>query len=279
MIRSKLFWLGAILLAIIPLLVLDIPRHYIDWRRDVRDERFYISKNTYNYTAQQKKEIADEVQKSDRELKALMYTKGLASLLLFVAGVYFMLKYFKIENSSWWKALTTCLLLMILTTSAKLFSWTTYGGSRDIKLLQLSPTNTSLSDIHNENFKGKVVYVDFWGTTCAPCLEEFRNFTKPLKQHYKNQPDLAYLYICGGTRLMWKQQLQKFDLEGSHIFLDKTEYAALYHRSVSGAKDTIVSIPRYLIIDKQGKIVDKDAPQPSDVDSVEKRLDKYLALK
>jgi thiol-disulfide isomerase/thioredoxin len=167
----------------------------------------------------------------------------------------------------------------MLTTGAKLFSWMSFSGDKKIKLLQLSPADTSLGNIYRENFKGKVVYVDFWGTSCAPCLEEFRNFTKPLKQHYKNRADLAYLYICSGTRLRWKQVLQKFDIAGSHIALGKDDYAALYRRSVRGSKDTIVVMPRYLIIDKQGNIADRDAPPPSEKDSIEAKLDKYLAFK
>ena len=197
-------------------------------------------------------------------------------LLLFALGVYLLVRYIKTDKKSGRKAVLTCFVLMALTSGLKLFSWTTFSGSRDITLLTLSPADTSLSNIYNENFKGKVVYVDFWGTTCPPCLEEFRNFTKPLKQYFKNRPDLAYLYICGGARLIWKQQLQKFNIVGSHIFLDKKDYAALYHRSVRGSKDTVLAMPRYLIIDKQGHIVDKDAPPPSEKDSVVVRLSRYL---
>ena len=277
MIRSKLYWTGAILLAIIPLLVLDIPKHYIDWERDVHDQLNYLAQNTYNYSARQKAVLLDQALSSNRDLMALMYLKGFSGVLLLGFGVYCLYRYFKIEHGPKPKALLTCIILIIFTSCIKLLLWTTFSGSKNITLLSLSTADTSLSNIYNENFKGKVVYVDFWGTTCAPCLEEFRNFTKPLKDHYKNRPDLAYLYICGGTRLIWKQQLQKFNIEGSHIFLDKKDYAALYHRSVRGAKDTIVEMPRYLIMGKQGSIVDKDAPPPSERDSLKTILDRYLA--
>lgn len=276
MIRSKLFWTGAVLLAIIPLLLLDIPKHYVDWERDVHDEMITVAQNSYNYTVQQKASILDQVLQSNKELMALMYVKGFAAFLLLCFGGRYLYLYFKTDKSARGKAIAICCMLMLLTSGLKLFSWTTFSGNNKIVLLQLSPADTSLSNIYNEHFKGKVVYVDFWGTTCGPCLEEFRNFTQPLKAHYKNQPGLAYLYICGGTRLIWKQQLQKFDIEGSHIFLDGKEYAALYHQAVRGSKDTIVTMPRYLIVDKSGAIVDKDAPRPSEKDSVVTSLNKYL---
>jgi len=277
--RSKLFWTGAILLAIIPMLLLDIPKHYIDWKDDVHDEQQFITQNTYQYSVQQKAVILHNMHTSNHALQILIYTKGIFCLLLFALGISVLLRYLKTEKKSGWTAVFPCFVLMAATTGLKLFSWTTFGGNSDMTILPDSPADTSLLKIYDQNFKGKVVYVDFWGTTCAPCLEEFRNFTKPLKDHYKNRPDLAYLYICGGMKLIWKQQLQKFNIEGSHIFLDKKDYAMLYHRSVRGAKDTILAMPRYLIIDKKGNIVDKDAPPPSQKDSIEARLDKYLAGK
>jgi thiol-disulfide isomerase/thioredoxin len=277
-IKSKYFWIGAILLAIIPLLLMDIPKHYIDWRRDVRDERIYVAQNTYAYTPQQKAQILDGVSANNKSLIVLMSIKGFTSLLLLYLSFYFLRRYFIDPKKSKWKAVLTCAALLVLTITAKLYSWTSFAGDEKIKLLIQSPADTTLTNICNANFKGKVVYVDFWGTTCAPCLEEFKNFTKPLKEQYKNRPDIAYLYICGGTKLIWKQQLQKFNIEGDHIFLNTKDYATLFHRSVRGSKNSVLAMPRYLIMDKQGKIVDKDAPPPSERDSISARLNKYLAV-
>ena len=279
MTRSKLFWTGAVLLAIVPLIALDIPRHYIDWRRDVRDERGYVAQNAFNYSDQQKAAIMIQVGKTNRELLALMYVKGFAVLLLLCLGAYFLYRHFKSKKNSKWKAFLTCFVLVIFTGGIKLYSWTAFSGNDEIVLLPESSANDSLNQLYQKNFKGKVVYVDFWGTYCGPCLEEFRNFTKPIKDHYKNRPDLAYLYICSGRRLIWKQQLQKFDIQGSHIFLDKENFAMLYHQSVRGSQDSSIVTPRYLIIGRDGVIVDNEAPPPSKKDSVEARLDKYLAGK
>jgi thiol-disulfide isomerase/thioredoxin len=278
MIKSKYFWIGAILLAIIPLLMLDIPNHYIDWRRDVHDERVYVTQNTYAYTPQQKTQILEQISASNKSLLTLMCIKGFSSILLFGLCIYFFRKYCIIQKDSKRKAVLTCAVLLVLIITAKLYSWTSFAGDEKIMLLTQSVADTTLTNIYNANFKGKVVYVDFWGTTCAPCLEEFKNFTKPLKDQYQNRPDIAYLYICGGTKLIWKQQLQKFNIEGDHIFLNTKDYAALFHRSVRGSKDSVLAMPRYLIMDKHGKIVDKDAPPPSERDSISAHLNKYLTV-
>lgn len=278
MIKSKYFWAGAILLACIPLLVMDIPKHYIDWHREVRDEMNYIAQNTYHYSAKQKIQILDEVFVNNKILKAKMYIKVIAGFLLLCLGAYSLLLHGKEQKKSSWKAFLICVVLIAGSIALKLFLWTSFSGNQKIRLLSLSPADTTLTNIYNSNFKGKVVYVDFWGTTCAPCLEEFMHFTKPLKAKYQKREDIAWLYIGGGTKLIWKQQLQKYNLEGSHIFLGANAYRELFTRTVKGSKDSVVAMPRYLIMDKHGKIVDTEAPPPSEIDAISAELDKYLAV-
>jgi thiol-disulfide isomerase/thioredoxin len=278
MIKSKYFWTGTVLLACIPLLVMDLPKHYFDWHREVRDEMSYIAQNTYHYSVKQKIQILGEIKFNNKSLKAKMYIKVIAGFLLLCLGTYSLWKYGKEQKKPFGKAFAICVVLVAGSIALKLFLWTSFTGNQKIKLLSLSTADTTLGNIYNSNFKGKVVYVDFWGTTCAPCLEEFMHFTKPFKAKYQNNSAIAWLYIGGGTKLIWKQQLQKFELEGSHIFLGTNAYRELFTRSVKGSKDSVVTMPRYLIIDKHGKIVDTEAPPPSEIDAISAELDKYLAV-
>ncbi|MFD2145042.1 hypothetical protein [Mucilaginibacter antarcticus] len=75
---------------------------------------------------------------------------------------------------------------------------------------------------------------------------------------------------------MWKQQLQKLDIEGSHVFLNQLDYARMYRKAVKGNENTSIAMPRYVIIDKTGTITDTDAPRPSDKDKLISKLNKYL---
>lgn len=207
----------------------------------------------------------------------MMYIKSFTGVILLCLSVYCFRFYIRRQKPSKWKAVFTCVILIVCSVALKLYLWTAFTGDDKIKLLTRSPADTTLTSIYNNHFKGKVVYVDFWGTTCGSCLEEFTNFTKPLKQKYHTSKDIAYLYICCGRQLVWKQQLKKFDVEGTHLFLNIDDYDRLFRRSIKGNKNTIVAMPRYLIMDKHGSIVENDAPPPSEPDSAYAKLDKYLA--
>jgi len=278
MIKSKLFWAGAILLAVIPLLVMDIPKHYVDWTREVHDETIDAVWNSYNFTKQQRGDVLTHILDSNRDLMAAMYLKGFAGAILLFLSIYFFMRYSSQGNRFFFKPFGVALTLMLCAITLKTYSWYSFNGDDKIKIISYTAADTSLTHLYNTNFKGKVVYVDFWGTTCGPCLSEFRNFTKPLKAKYHNRKDLAYLYISGGHEMVWRQQLKKYDIAGTHLFLDSKQYDHLYRSSTHIPKDTPCYMPRYLIINKQGQIAETDAPRPSDVASISALLDKYLAL-
>jgi len=278
MIKSNFFWIGAILLALIPLLIMDVPKHYIDWTREVHDEIIEVVHGNYSYSKTQKTTLLDNILNSNQTLMAYMYIKSFLSLILLVSSIYFFSRYSKQKETSFWKASLITITLTGCVVALKVFTWINFQGNSAVKLLNLSAQDTTLSAIYNSNFKGKVLYVDFWGTTCGPCLEEFRNFTKPLKSKYHNRENIAYLYICQGYELIWKQQLKKYNIEGSHLFLESSQYNQLFKNSIKGSKNTLIAMPRYLIIDKMGTIVNTDAPRPSNVDSLTSQLNKYLVV-
>ena len=113
----------------------------------------------------------------------------------------------------------------------------------------------SLSDL-----KGKVVYIDVWATWCGPCLKEFPHSRK-LQQQFKNNDQVAFLYVSVDRveqQERWKKMIGDQELQGVHIIdLPKDEDA-----SVRKAYQ-INGIPRYILIDQAGNMVDAEADRPS----------------
>ena len=272
--KSKYFWLAAIMVAIVPWLTIDVLQHYLDWQKEVREELIVVVQNLYSFDRQQKATILDKVFERNQTLMFLFYVKSFSILLLLVLGFYFFKRYWKQQQPKFWEPLLYTITLTVCFILAKIFIINKIHTNKNIKFLALDPGISSFQQLYGDNFRGKVVYVDFWGTTCGPCLQEFRDFTKPLKDKYRQRDDIEYLYISQGNEYLWQQQIRKYDVEGNHVFVKETQYEKLYREAT---KDSTVVMPRYLIIDKKGHIVETSAKRPSDKDRLYLELDKYLA--
>ncbi len=108
------------------------------------------------------------------------------------------------------------------------------------------------------DFKGKIVYLDFWGVNCAPCIDEFKNHANDIHEKYKQ--DVVFINICVDTDTKtWKQFVRKNSLGGINLIAEGwTENKVCIDYFVQG-------LPRYVIIDRNGKIVDHNAPRYSEL--------------
>lgn len=121
------------------------------------------------------------------------------------------------------------------------------------------------------DYKGKVVYVDVWATWCGPCRAEFPN-SKILKNEYKDEEDLVFMYVSiDSDKSAWKKYLEKDpEFTGEHLFT-----AGAWDSEICKAYN-IMAIPRYLLIDKEGKIADSNAPRPSSGEVIRKAINALL---
>ena len=113
----------------------------------------------------------------------------------------------------------------------------------------------SLADL-----KGKVVYIDFWGVGCGPCIYDIKNHIPQVHERYKNK-DVVFVNICVDAKdKQWKNALAKYNLDGVNLMAEgwsNNPVCQLYN---------ITGIPHYILIDKTGKIVDNNAPGPHRLD-------------
>lgn len=109
----------------------------------------------------------------------------------------------------------------------------------------------------NKKHNGKVLYVDIWGTWCSNCISEFPA-SNELYSSLREEP-IEFVYLCCNSKEeKWKESIEKFGLHGSHYLLTKEQY------SVLSAMFNYTGLPRYMIIDKEGIIVNENSNRPSD---------------
>lgn len=119
-------------------------------------------------------------------------------------------------------------------------------------------------------FKGKVVYVDFWASWCGPCRQQFP-YSKEIHQQLEGK-DVVFLYISfDDDENAWRRAIEKFAMPGYHILPTDEQKQAFYNRF------QVTGIPRYMLIDKNGKVVDDNAKRPSSKEALIKDIEKLLA--
>jgi len=141
-------------------------------------------------------------------------------------------------------------------------------GTQNIRYIEPYAEYHSFAEIlQHPDLKGKIIYVDYWHTGCGPCLMEFEHVPK-VKEHFKGRKDLAFLYLAKdrsvpGEQFRWKRMVEKKNLSGDHFFMTNEMCSQLWSETVS---DTLItkSFPHYLIVGRDGKIINNNAPRPSD---------------
>lgn len=138
------------------------------------------------------------------------------------------------------------------------------------EVLLMSPDGrkTTLDKVLHE-VRGKVAYVDLWASWCRPCCAEMEPAAE-LRERMKGK-DIEFIYLstdedhskmCGS--------LDKLKLTGCQVYRILNPKAAKFMYEYN-----IQLIPRYMIIDKNGKIVNDNAPRPSS-EEIEDILSKIL---
>ncbi len=134
--------------------------------------------------------------------------------------------------------------------------------SPDFLLRNFDEELVSLND-----FGGKLVYIDIWATWCSPCLKEIPDLQE-LIAYFEGQ-EIAFVSICAlDTKEKWKKMVNDKSLNGIQLFEPNKNSDFLNAYNVQG-------VPRFILINKKGKIIDPNAKRPSDP-TLKEDIKRYL---
>ena len=148
----------------------------------------------------------------------------------------------------------------------------------DENLYHLLPCDSTMTTISEalKPLRGKVVYVYVWATWCGPCKEMFSHV--PTFKEQAKDLDVAYLYLSidrPQEEKTWRKSIPYYRLKGYHLLAGKELTQAVY-RELGNERGSI-SIPRFLIVDKEGKIVIPNAASPVKPEELINQLKQVLA--
>lgn len=110
--------------------------------------------------------------------------------------------------------------------------------------------SVSLSD-----FRGKYVYIDVWATWCVPCNAEIPALQR-LEKEFEGKNICFVSISCDDSRETWKRFVKSKKLGGVQLFMGN-EKSYMEQILCKG-------VPRFLLIDREGRFVNANMTRPSD---------------
>lgn len=96
-----------------------------------------------------------------------------------------------------------------------------------------------------KKYEGQTIVVDVWASWCSDCIKGMPK-VKALQEKY---PEATYLFISmDKTFEAWLAGIEKYEVKGEHYM------ATDGMKGIFGKSINLDWIPRYMVVDKEGKI-------------------------
>lgn len=120
--------------------------------------------------------------------------------------------------------------------------------------ISLKGDSVAFKDILKKH-QGETLFIEVWASWCGDCLKGMPTVKKIQQDH----PDVSYVFLSlDRDQEAWKKGIKKYQVQGEHYFMQSG------WKGPFGDFLDLDWIPRYMIVDKTGKIILYNAEKASD---------------
>jgi len=129
-----------------------------------------------------------------------------------------------------------------------------------------------------EDFKGKVVFIDFWYKACSWCIEYYLNSLSKIEKEFAGNPDVVFITInIDKDKGSWMEAIH----DNKHTSLSAIN---LYTGGQGSDHPVIkyynvIGYPRPILIDKEGKIFNVSNTELREADKLKNAINTVLNMK
>ncbi|MEA1887317.1 MAG: TlpA disulfide reductase family protein [Bacteroidota bacterium] len=132
----------------------------------------------------------------------------------------------------------------------------------EFTLPDIAGNMVSLSD-----FGGKYVYLDFWATWCGPCIVKIPYLEKMAEEYRDKNIEIISISV-DRDKNAWRNMLTK----------EPHQWLQLHDSILVNDEYLVKYIPTFVLIDREGKIIDARASRPSTGEVLTNQLDKLEGI-
>ncbi len=119
------------------------------------------------------------------------------------------------------------------------------------------------------DFKGKLLFIDFWASWCAPCKAQMP-YIRELEQEYAGKDIVFASVSLDVSKPAWLKAVKDEGLHGAVL------HAEGAFKNAFPVQYGIQAIPRFMLIDANGKLISDNMPKPQDKKAVKALIDADL---
>jgi thiol-disulfide isomerase/thioredoxin len=139
---------------------------------------------------------------------------------------------------------------------------TTYEIGKSISPFSFTDINGNL--LSSDLLKGKVIVINFWGTTCTPCIAEIPELNNLVEKMKGKEVVFIAPVIDTSKERLTNNFLPKHPFNYQIVIVDKDDYS-------------ITSFPTNLVIDQNLKVVEKlTGVSPENIKKLEQKINELI---